>query len=53
MRNLVAVMMLVLGAVSTSLASVGPGTPEIDATTGLAAVTLVGSAILIIRSRRK
>jgi hypothetical protein len=52
MRKLIAVTLLVLGTAAVSMAGAN-SVPEIDATTGVAAVALVGSAILIIRGRRK
>jgi len=53
MRKIVGVISLVLGMATIALASNGSRTPEIDGATGLAAVTLVTSAILIVRGRRK
>jgi hypothetical protein len=52
MHKLVAVTLLVLGTVSVAMAGI-PSTPEIDATTGVAALALVSSAVLIIRARSK
>jgi hypothetical protein len=53
MKNVLAVGLLVLGMTSVSMASVGFAVPEIDATTGLAAIALVGGAVMIIRGRLK
>lgn len=47
-----AVTVLVLGTATVSMAG-GPTVPEIDPTTGLAAVALIAGAALIIRGRRK
>jgi hypothetical protein len=52
MRNFIAVMLLVLGTSTVSMAGINP-VPEIDSTAGAAAVALVAGAALIIRGRRK
>lgn len=48
---------LILGAASSAAFAIAGGpcvvTPEIDANTGLAALGLIGGAVLVIRSRRK
>lgn len=46
---------LILGAASSAALAVVACTvvPEIDANTGLAALGLIGGAVLVIRSRRK
>jgi hypothetical protein len=53
MSRIVGVISLVLGMATIALASNGGRTPEIDGATGLAAVSLVTSAVLIVRGRRK
>jgi hypothetical protein len=52
MRNFIAVMLLVLGTSTVSMAGIQV-VPEIDSTTGAAAVALIAGAALIIRGRRK
>jgi hypothetical protein len=52
MRKLIAVTLLVLGTATVSMACAKP-VPEIDPTTGMAAVALIASAALVIRARRK
>jgi hypothetical protein len=53
MSKLVSVGLVVLGITTACMASAGVHSPEIDANSGLAAVTLVTSAIVIIRGRAK
>ena len=54
MRKLIAVMLLVLGTSTVAMASwVYTAVPEIDPSTGMAALTLLAGAALIIRGRRK
>jgi hypothetical protein len=50
---IVATVTLVLCTSSASWACVAPPVPEIDPSTGMAAMALVAGAVLIIRSRRK
>ena len=53
MRTLIAVMLLVFGTCTVSMAGgIGP-VPEIDATTGVAALGLIVGAVFIIRGRHK
>jgi len=52
MRKFIAVMLLVLGTSTVSMAGIHV-VPEIDPTTGVAAVALIAGAALIIRGRRK
>ena len=52
MRKLIAVMLLVLGT-STVAMAFQTRCPEIDPSTGMAALTLLAGAALIIRGRRK
>jgi uncharacterized membrane protein YozB (DUF420 family) len=52
MRKFIAVMLLVLGTSTVSMAGIHV-VPEIDSTTGAAAVALIAGAALIIRGRRK
>ena len=56
MRKFIAVMFLVLGTSTVAMAFQlpgGPPAPEIDPSTGMAALTLLAGAALIIRGRRK
>jgi len=55
MSKFIVVTLLVLGTCTVAMAAMAGVTtvPEIDVTTGVAAVALVASAILIIRGRRK
>jgi hypothetical protein len=53
MSKLMLVVFMVLGTTTALMASAGFHSPEIDANSGLAALTLVGSAIVIIRGRAK
>jgi hypothetical protein len=53
MRMLIAVILLVLGTSTVLMAAAEAGVPEIDATTGIAAVALLAGAVLVIRGRRK
>jgi hypothetical protein len=48
---IVTVMLLVLGTATVSRA--GTSVPEIDSTTGAAALALIAGAVLVIRGRRK
>jgi hypothetical protein len=52
MNRLITVMLLIFGTATFSVAGIHIA-PEIDPTTGVAAVALIGSALLIIRGRRK
>jgi hypothetical protein len=49
----VAVGLLVLGAGTAAMAGAGYPVPEIDPTTAVSAVALIGGAVLIIRGRCK
>jgi hypothetical protein len=53
MRKLVATTLLILGAASAALAVPVPATPEIDAGSAVAAVSLITGAILVLRGRGK
>jgi hypothetical protein len=56
MRKLIVGMLLVLGTSTVLMAGVitsPPTTPEIDPTTGVAAMALLAGAALIIRGRRE
>jgi hypothetical protein len=52
MRKFIAVMLLLLGTSTVSMAGIH-AVPELDSTTGAAAVALIAGAALIIRGRRK
>ena len=51
MRKLFAVMIVALGTASALLA--GNNAPEIDASTGAAAIALLAGGIVVLRARRK
>jgi hypothetical protein len=53
MRKLIAVMLLVLGTSSVSMAASWTSVPEIDPTSSMAAMALLAGAVLVIRGRRK
>jgi hypothetical protein len=53
MSKIAPVVLVVLAMTTALMASVGVSSPEIDAQSGLAAITLVGSAVVIIRSRAR
>jgi hypothetical protein len=52
MRKLIAVMLLVLGTSSVSMAASWT-VPEVDPTSSMAAMALLAGAVLVIRGRRK
>jgi hypothetical protein len=52
MRTLVTVVLLILGTSTVVMASV-PAVPEINSTSGIAAVALLAGAVLVIRGRSK
>lgn len=51
MKNLFVLTLMVMGLSSSAFA--GNVAPEIDASTGAAAVALVSGGMLVLRSRRK
>ena len=51
MNKVLGLAILVMGLATTLLA--GSTAPEIDATTGAAAVALLSGGLLVLRSRRK
>ena len=51
MKSVIGSTMLLLSAGRSAFASVAP-VPEIDATTGAAALALLAGGILVLRSRR-
>jgi hypothetical protein len=53
MPVIAAVALSILATATVSRAGGGPVVPELDPTTGLAAITIVAGAVLIIRGRRK
>jgi len=53
MSRFIALMLLVLGTSTVSMASMLVPAPEIDPKNGIAALALVVVAVLIIRGRRK
>lgn len=54
MRKFIVGMLLALGTSTVMMAAPGPTPfPEIDPTTGMAAMALLAGAVLVIRGRRK
>jgi hypothetical protein len=53
MRKLIAVMLLILGTSTVLMAGTILTVPEIDPTTGMAAIALLAGSVLVIRGRRK
>ncbi len=53
MRKFAVILPLILGTAAVAMAGGPPPVPEIDPTTGAAALALVAGAVLIIRGRRK
>ena len=53
MRKFIAVMLLILGTSTVSMAQGPTPFPEIDPATGMAAMALLAGAALVIRGRRK
>ncbi len=53
MRKIAVILPLILGTAAVAMAGGGPKVPEIDPTSGAAALALVAGAVLIIRGRRK
>jgi hypothetical protein len=51
MKKIVGLAMLLIGCAGFAFA--GNPTPEIDASSGVAAVTLLSGGLLVLRSRRK
>ena len=52
MARLIGMALLLIGAASRAFAGLTI-TPEIDASTGIAAVTLVAGGMLVLRARRR
>jgi hypothetical protein len=53
LRAVAALALLVIGLPTVSMAAGAVTAPEIDATTGVAALGLIAGAVLVIRGRRK
>jgi hypothetical protein len=51
MRTVVGMVLMLVGVSTTLMA--GSGTPEIDASTGVAAIAILSGGILVLRGRRK
>jgi hypothetical protein len=53
LRNLIAVLAIIMIASHTAFAGQGKDAPEIDPSMGTAALALLGGAIMVIRGRIK
>jgi hypothetical protein len=53
MKKVAAALLVLLGVASMAWAHVGPDVPEIDPGSLLSASALIGTAVLMIRGRRK
>ena len=53
MQKILGLILIAVGMSTAALAAGAVSSPEIDATTGIAAVGLLAGAVLVIRSRRK
>jgi hypothetical protein len=52
MPNIGVVALLILGTATVSMAG-GPPVPEMDPSSGVAAIAVIAAAVLMIRGRRK
>jgi hypothetical protein len=52
MKNYIGLALLLIGSAGIVSAGVVPTVPEIDATTGVGALTLLTGGLLVIRARR-
>ena len=53
MKKLLAVMFVIASASVSAMAGFAPSVPEINPTTALGALTLLGGSILVLRARLK
>lgn len=54
MRKIIGLSFLLIGVAANCMAGIQiSGTPEVDPTTGAAAIALLGGGLLVIRYRRK
>jgi len=53
MKKTFGIMLVLLGLTGAAFAAGGAAASEIDATTGVSAIALVGGACLILRARQK
>jgi hypothetical protein len=53
MKNYIGLALLLVGSAGFAVAGGIPTVPEIDAATGVGALTLLSGALLVIRGRRK
>ena len=53
MKKTVGMILLLLGVSGAAFAGITTAAPEIDATTGVSALALLGGACFIIRARKK
>ncbi len=51
--RLLGLVLIVAGLVSSAFAGTPVTVPEIDATSAVAGITVVGGALLVLRARRK
>ena len=52
MKKTIGMILLLLGLTGVAFAGFSTAVPEIDATTGVSAIALLGGACFIIRARR-
>jgi hypothetical protein len=52
MKNHIGLLLLLIGSAGVVSAGFLPTVPEIDATTGIGALALLGGGLLVIRARR-
>jgi hypothetical protein len=52
MQKVLGMALIMVGAASSLLAGISK-VPEIDASTGVAALTILGGGVLVLRARRK
>ena len=53
MLKILGVTLLGAGTAAVAMAAAGVAAPEIDPSTGVAAISLLAGAVLVIRGRRK
>ncbi len=53
MNKIIGLSLLLIGIAANCMAGLQPVAPEVDPTTGAAAIALLGGALLVIRYRRK
>jgi hypothetical protein len=53
MNRLIGLGILLLGAAGFAFAGLAPAAPEIDASAGVAAMTLLAGGLIVLRGRRR